>query len=232
QVADLNKQISTAEGGGSGQANALRDQRDAVLKQLSQLVNIQTVDQGNGITNVYVGSEPLVVNTTSRGLAVKTSSSDGKLVSSVLFKDNNGTATVTSGQIGALVGMQGQINTVSDQLDTMANTLIFQLNKLHSAGQSLNGLTSASSTNQVLDATVPLNDPKTGLAFTPTNGSFVVHMTDKTTGLSTSTLVQVDLDGLNNNDTTLNSLATKLNAIPNLQASVVGGQLKLQTSSS
>lgn len=232
QVADLNKQISTAEGGGSGQANALRDQRDAVLKQLSQLVNIQTVDQGNGVTNVYVGSEPLVVNTTARGLAVKQSTVNGKLLSSVIFKDDNGTAIVSSGQIGALVGMQSQINSVSDQLDGMANTLIFQLNKLHSSGQSLNGLTSATSTNQVLDPTVPLNNAKAGLAFTPTNGSFVVHMTDKSTGLSTSTLVQVDLDGLNNNDTTLNGLAAKLNAIPNLQASVVGGQLKLQTSSS
>src|SRR4051812_34748441 len=37
EIADLNTQIVLSEGGTSGQANGLRDQRDAVLKQLSQL---------------------------------------------------------------------------------------------------------------------------------------------------------------------------------------------------
>jgi flagellar hook-associated protein 1 FlgK len=48
QIAQLNGQIVTAEGGGGGTANQLRDQRDADLKTLSSLVNIQTVPQANG----------------------------------------------------------------------------------------------------------------------------------------------------------------------------------------
>ncbi|HXE51403.1 MAG TPA: flagellar hook-associated protein FlgK, partial [Tepidisphaeraceae bacterium] len=63
QVASLNRQIVVAEGGSGGTANGLRDQRDAVLKQLSQLMNVTTVQQPDGAVDVYVGSEALVSNT-------------------------------------------------------------------------------------------------------------------------------------------------------------------------
>ena len=65
---------------------------------------------------------------------------------------------------------------------------------------------------------MPLNDPRGGLKFTPNNGSFVVHVTQKRTGLTTSTLVQVDLDGQNANDTTLDTLAASLNGIASVKA--------------
>jgi hypothetical protein len=48
----------------------------------------------------------------------------------------------------------------------------------------------------------------------------VVHLKNKTTGLTTSTLVQVDLDGSGANDTTLNSLQADLDAIPNISATI------------
>jgi flagellar hook-associated protein 1 FlgK len=83
----------------------------------------------------------------------------------------------------------------------------------------------------VSDPTKALNDPASGLKFTPTNGSFIVHVKQKSTGLSTSTLMQVDLDGLNANDTSLNALTTGLDAITGVTATVVGGQLKISAES-
>jgi len=59
-IAKLNVQIVQSQGGSGGTNNALQDQRDADLSQLSQLVNITTAAQPNGSINVYVGSEPLV----------------------------------------------------------------------------------------------------------------------------------------------------------------------------
>ena len=53
--------------------------------------------------------------------------------------------------------------------------------------------------------TVALNDPNSGLKFTPTNGSFVVHVTQKDSGLDTSTLVPINLGAASG--TSLNSLA-------------------------
>ncbi len=59
-----------------------------------------------------------------------------------------------------------------------------------------------------------------GLAFTPINGSFQVQVRDKQTGLTQTTDVFIDLNGLDNNDTTLTSLAAKLTAIDGITATV------------
>jgi flagellar hook-associated protein 1 len=231
QIADLNGQIVTAEGGAPGQSNALRDQRDAVLKQLSQLIDVQTQIQDSGVMNVYVGSEPLVINTQNRGVGLRTEVVDGEQVTSVIFKANNGGMNVQAGQLGALDDARAKIQGVIDQVDTLAGGLIFELNKLDAAGQGTEGFASVTASNAVDDTTVALNDDASGLAFKPVNGSFVVHVTSKATGLTTSTLVQVDLDGLNADDTTLDSLAADIDGVDNITASVVGGRLKIQADS-
>jgi flagellar hook-associated protein 1 FlgK len=77
-----------------------------------------------------------------------------------------------------------------------------------------------------------LNDPASGLKFPPQNGSFVVHVKDKATGLVTSTLVKVDLDGLNGDDTTLDSLAASLNGVGDVSAAISAGKLTIKASSS
>jgi flagellar hook-associated protein 1 FlgK len=234
QVADLNAQIVQAEGGAGGSANGLRDQRDAVLKKLSELADIKTVPQDNGsVVDVYVGSEPLVIGTTNRGVGIRqdTDPTTGSVSSVVIFKANNGNMKLTSGQLGALSAMQAQIDGVSDNIDKLAGSLIFELNKIHSAGQGLQGFSTTTGTNAVDDTTLFLNDPRSGLKFTPTNGSFVVHVKNKTTGLTTSTLVKVDLDGLNNNDATLNSLAADIDGIANISAKVNAGKLTVSADS-
>src|SRR5262245_12511301 len=106
QIADVNAQIIQAEGGGAGTANGLRDQRDALLKQLSELMDIKTVTHDNGLIDVYVGSEPLVIGTDSRGAGFRTESVDGHLESAVTIRDTNGAMKLTSGQLGGLTGVR------------------------------------------------------------------------------------------------------------------------------
>ena len=235
QVADLNQQIVNAEGGAgdaNGGANGLRDRRDAVLKQLSNLMDITTVED-KGVVNVYVGSEPLVVGTTNMGVALKkVTDASGQLSTEVIFKQNNGTMNVTSGQIGALVSVRSQIGDTIKQTDTLAHNLIYELNKLHGSGQGLAGFSSVTSIFSANDPTVPLNNPLSGLKFTPKNGSFVVHVKQKASGLETSTLVQVDLDGLNGNDTTFNSLTSSIDAISGVSAKINAGKLTVSADSS
>lgn len=227
KVATLNGQIVTAEGGTGGTANSLRDQRDAVLQQLSQLMNISTVQQPNGSVNVYVGSEPLVFDTNSRGVALTYRAGNGTTTPTVVFKTTNGTVPLGGGgQVGALADMQARITGVVAQEDNLAHNLIFELNKLHASGQGLVGLSSVTGTNAVADPTKPLNRTAAGLAFAPTNGSFVVHVRQKGGGLVTSTLVQVNLTG-QPTDTTLNSLAASLNAINGVKATIAGGKLQV-----
>lgn len=232
QVADLNRQISITEGGSAGQANGLRDQRDALLKQLSQLMNISTQEQPNGEVNVYVGSEQLVNGDTSRGVAVQNKpDSSGNMTPTLVFTANNGAIPVTSGVLGGLLSSRQQVTGVTTQIDSVAHNLIFQLNQLHASGQGTEGYSSVTATNAVNDPTVPLNQPAAGLAFTPVNGSFVVHVKQKATGLVTSTLVKVALNG-QPGDTTLNSLQAQLNGIAGVNASMAGGKLTIATTSS
>jgi flagellar hook-associated protein 1 FlgK len=232
QVADLNQQIVVAEGGSGGTANGLRDQRDSVLKKLSELMDIKTVQQSTGVIDVYVGSVPLVSGTTSRGVALRTETVDGELSAAVTIQEDDGAMQLSAGQLGSLSSVRAQIGGMIDQVDSLAANLIFELNKLHSAGQGLEGLSAVTGANQVDDATVALNDSGSGLKFSPTHGSFVVHVRNKSTGLTTSTLVQVDLDGSGGNDTTLNSLVSALDGIADISASNLGGKLRLQADSS
>jgi flagellar hook-associated protein 1 FlgK len=81
--------------------------------------------------------------------------------------------------------------------------------------------------NLVDDTTAALNSEQAGMKFAANSGSFVVHVTNKATGLSTSTLVQVDLDGANGNDTTLASLQASLDGVDGINASLSGGRLSI-----
>lgn len=101
-IAKLNVQIVTSQGGSGGTANSLLDQRDADLSKLSKLVNISTADQPNGSINVYVGSEPLVEGQTSHGLSVKNiTSNTGAQIPTLVFTDSGGTVPAISGTLGA-----------------------------------------------------------------------------------------------------------------------------------
>ena len=232
RIAVLNGKILAAEGGsaGGGQANGLRDQRDAALKQLSQLVDVRTVPQENGVVNVYVGSEPLVMGADNRGLALRQEPVNGVIVSAVVIRATGGEAPVAGGQIGGLVAARAKIDLVTTDLDALAHNLIFEMNKLHGSGQGLEGFGSVTATNAVDVTNVALNDARTGLAFQPANGSFVVHVRQKATGLVTSTLVQVDLDG-QGAETTLDSLRADLAGISGVNATATGGRLRIDAAS-
>jgi flagellar hook-associated protein 1 FlgK len=231
QVADLNVQIVQAEGGGGGPANGLRDQRDVLLQKLSELVNVQTKQQDSGAINVYVNSVPLVLEGTSRGVALRQENLNGELVRTVTFKADDGEMNVTSGQLGGLSAARETIGTTIETLDKLAGNLIFELNKIHAAGQGLEGHGSLQGGFAVADVNVALSSEDAQLKFTPSNGSFVVHVKNKQTGLSTSTLIQLDLDGLNGNDTTLSDLAASLDGVTGISANTTGNRLNLSADS-
>jgi len=229
QVADMNRQIIQAEGGGTGPANGLRDQRDQLLQKLSELINIETRPQASGAVNVYVNSIPLVLDSTTRGVGLRQeTNADGEVVRTVIFKADDSEMPVTAGQLGGLDAVKGTIEKTIEQIDALAGNLIFELNKIHASGQGLEGFSTIQSTNAVTDTTAALNSAAdTQLKFAPTNGSFVVHVKNKQTGLTSSTLIQVDLDGLNADDTSLDSLAASINAVAGISANSTGGRLNV-----
>ncbi len=222
-IRDLNVRIVAMEGGGQYGANALRDQRDQYLSQLSEFIQIQVREQPDGSVNVYVGNELLIQRGMSRGLTTSLDNTDGTVRMTVRFADNNGTVTLTSGRLAGLAAARDeQVMPHVDQLDALAAALIQEVNKVHAEGQGLEDggwFTDITGTYAVDDPAVALNDGRTGLDMVPGNGSFLITMTDST-GVATTTTVTVDLDGIGADDS-LNSLAAKINAtVPNLTATV------------
>jgi flagellar hook-associated protein 1 FlgK len=220
QIAQLNQQIVAASARGRGGDSALRDQRDALLRGLSEVMDLQTREQANGSLNVYVGSQPLVEFSQARTLTTARVRVNGVERMDIRFADDNSTVPVSAGQLGALVAAR---NTASEQvqsLDQLANGLIYEVNRVHASGVGLAGYTQLTGSYAVADFKAPLNSAAAGLAFPIQNGSFVVHLRNQTTGLETTQLVKVDLDGVGAADISLADLAARLDAVPGLQAGI------------
>ncbi|MBX3357574.1 MAG: flagellar hook-associated protein FlgK [Phycisphaeraceae bacterium] len=231
QIAGLNSSIVAAEGG-SSQANSLRDQRDSLVLQLSQYLDISTVEQANGTLDVLVGSTPVVQGGRSLGLQVRRESDGTQSSVRISTIDSPRDVTVHSGTIGSLVSQRGKlVDGTIDSIDTIASQLIFQVNKIHSVGYGATPMTSIRGTQNVpaADLVRSLNDPANStfaaLPFAATNGGFSVTVTNSQTGATQTVRIPVDLDGIDNsgqpgfaNDTSVQSLAASLGSIANLSA--------------
>jgi flagellar hook-associated protein 1 FlgK len=241
QIASINQSISTTEASGGGQANTLRDQRDSLISQLSQYMDVSTVEQPNGTINVLVGSTPVVLGATSRGLQLTRRSVNGEIEATVGVKQDGQQLTIRSGQIGSLLANRDStVTDVVNKLDKLTSQLIFEVNKLHSTGTTASGLTTTTGTlgMAIPDQTRALDDPANGtmaaLPFHPTSGGFSIRVAGP--GGATQTVrINIDLDGRDNtgapgygNDTSLDDIRASLSAIPGISASITpDGQLKI-----
>ena len=241
-IGRLNAAIINSEVG-SGEDGNLRDQRDVLLNELSELMDITVIEQANGSTDVLVDSTPVVFGSSARGLELELRSVDGKVEARVLVKERGEALREIGGRIGGLLaqresGVQGTI----DDLDELASALIFEVNKLHTSGRPAGRLTDVTGTQVIAAADValafndPTNETLAGLPFAPTNGSFNVTMYDGR-GDASAVSIAVDLDGVDAtgaagfaDDMSLTDLAAALDAIPNLNAQVTpAGELRVFT---
>ncbi|MEE8170050.1 MAG: flagellar basal body rod C-terminal domain-containing protein, partial [Phycisphaerae bacterium] len=215
QVADLNVQITAADAGAGGGSGPLRDQRNALLQELSSFVNITTREQPQGAINVFIGNESLVMYGVSRDLKTDPVAIGGGLTDVVVrFADDNKIADIKSGRIaGAIEARDKGVSVQFTRLNQLASAIIQEVNKRHASGQGLQGFTGLTGTYDVNDFTVPLNNTATGLDFVPKSGSFYIDVKNEATGQSVRYQINIDLDGLNSDDTTLNSLVSQINSV-------------------
>jgi flagellar hook-associated protein 1 FlgK len=228
QIAAVNAEIAQTEQG-AGQANGLRDRRDQLVNELSELLDVSTIEQPNGSVDVLVGSLPVVLAGGSRGLELRTKTVGDDTKVEVRIKADGSTLSVEDGQIGALLGQRANtIDPAIDVLDTFARELIFQANRVHSQGQGKSGWSAVTGLVQVANPTTALSADATELPFDVRNGSFAIHITNTATGLRESALVTIDPA-----TQSLNDLVASINAsgLGNLSASVTGdGRLSIAAS--
>ncbi len=219
ELASLNAEVVTQRARGQGASAPLEDRRDALLKELSAIMEIQVRAQDNGSVNVYVGGEPLVEFDRSRGPIVERVFEGGIERAVPRFSDNNAPITLSGGSLAGLIEAR-DVHVVDqlDRLDQLALGVIWEVNRIQATGRGLIGYTDVIGSYAVLDPTAALNTPAAGLPFPVQNGTFLVHVRDAATGRTITRQIEVDLDGLGT-DTSLDSLASALDSVPGLTAS-------------
>jgi len=235
QIADLNGRIATAEGGQGG-ANALRDERDQLIRELSQIVNVSTVNQDSGAADVFLAGTPLVIGATNRGLDVEFTSDDAQDFEVKLRVAEDGTfLNARSGAVGELIDARDRDMVAAiDTVNQFVGSLIFQVNRVHSQGQGQNHFSSATGTYTVADTAAALTAAAAELDFVPAHGSFKLHVTQQSTGTRETHQINVDLDGIGGADMSLDDLVNAINAAgADVTASTtVDGRLKIDADSS
>lgn len=211
-IADLYKQIVMAEAGGAdlGKANDLRDKRGALLTQLSGLLEVRATESSDGSLNIMAGSNFLVFGDDAFTLTTSEHMDRGVLVSTVEFELNGAEPAINGGKLEGLVAARDQIlPEFIDDISTLASTLIYQMNRLHSEGQGLDRLSSVTGEEELSGPTAALN--AAGLCYTPVNGSFNIDVYNENTGEKKTVNITVDLDGIGT-DTTLEGLVAEINS--------------------
>jgi flagellar hook-associated protein 1 FlgK len=227
EIADLNVAITSGDARATGGASALRDRRDGLIRELSQYVDVQIREHESGSVSVYVNSDPLVQDGRARGLRVDIERQDGVEIFQVRFTDDGGLMRFRDGQLAGVVNARDeQIRGQIEKLDQLARGLIYEVNRIQSTGVGLQGYASLTGSYAVRDAGAPLNAAG-NLPFPVKNGVMIVNVRNASSGQMISRQIEVDLDGLNGDDTSLNSLAAALNGVPGL-SSVVTADGRLQ----
>lgn len=222
EVARLNVQIVATEGGGASRSDAvgLRDQRLAILEDLAELVDVRALEQPDGSVTVVAGNTYLVARGAIRDVRVFQSADDGFSRAEIRVADTDAALEISSGKVAGLIAARDEIlGGFLDRLDSFTGTLAFEFNKVFSSGQGLTGHSQLTGESSVADPNAPLDEA--GLDFTPTNGLFQILVRDKQTGLTRTTDIRVDLNGVDE-DTTLADLAATLEEVDGLTASITG----------
>ena len=220
EIAALNVQIVATESGSGGisDAGGLRDNRSTALKELSELIGIRTVEQESGAVSVFANGDFIVFDGRSRPVSVVYGEDRGLSAATINITDSDSPIDASTGRLAGLYAARDTVlGGFLDSLDDFTKKLVFEFNKIFASGQGLTGYSSVDSEFFVNDVDVALDDA--GLDFTPVNGTFQVLVKNKQTGLTSTTNVRVDLNGLDD-DTTLEDLTNQLDAINGISASI------------
>ena len=170
-LVDLNEKIIQIESGGNT-ANDYRDQRDLVLKEFSELIDINSFETSNGGVTVSVGSgQVLVEGTHSYNLSTQVNDFGHRDV--IWLDTENNSVTISDSIFGGKI--RGWLDTrdldIRNQLnrmDTLAQRLMEDVNTLHENGYGMDGsngnafFTGAASATGVMDSLLSITAEEGG----------------------------------------------------------------------
>ncbi|MEW6236052.1 MAG: flagellar hook-associated protein FlgK [Candidatus Omnitrophota bacterium] len=147
EIAQLNHNIVLTESKENVKANDLRDRRDLLLSQMSEMIPITTSEDENGAVSVAVGGQRIVdgVQTKELKLEVVEKANGVNIVS--IRVGENGLYTlddkIRKGELGGVLDARDRIVPFLQQdIDELARGIINEVNKIHSGAAGLEGYSS------------------------------------------------------------------------------------------
>ncbi len=138
RVADLNTQILSA-GGPDHTAPDLQDQRDQLIDQLSQRLDVRVLPQSDGTLSVLSGDAVLVQNGEAATLSVNVGTNG---IATLNANGGSASFSPSSGSLSALLDLVNvHLPEVQQSLDTFAGQVVSQVNSIHRSGYTANGET-------------------------------------------------------------------------------------------
>jgi len=141
RIGYLNVRIQEQEAGGQT-ANDLRDERDRLLSELAERIDINILEEDTGMVKVWVAEgHPLVAGKAVTPLTVEPDPDNGGYLR-IKFGDRPITDRIEAGRIRGLIEARDRIyQDILRRLDTLAASLTKEFNLLHRQGFGLDGST-------------------------------------------------------------------------------------------
>jgi flagellar hook-associated protein 1 len=143
-IAALNSQIAAASSNGQT-PNALLDQRDQLISQLSKYVSVQTAPQGNNELNVYIGTgQALVTGGAAQTLTTIPNAYDPSQLDIGIASGSGSTADITSevsgGELGGLLSARSQVlDPATNAIGQIAVGVATIVNQQQQSGMDMTG---------------------------------------------------------------------------------------------
>ncbi len=237
RIETLNNQIGKAAGNNANSVPTLRDQRDQLLSELSQYLQISTRET-NGRVDIYVGSVPIMLDGKSRGVSIEQQSSGSLSEVTLRVTADQTIIGRSSGTLGAKIASRNNdVGGALGTIDTLAGEIVWQVNRLHSQGQGLKGYTSITGQSVVEDAAAGLSSAAANLDFGSRlqTGRFeiIVRQTSVQPPMDRTSTIDIKVGVGATADTTLNDVVAQLNTVANITASIdAAGRLQIRTTDS
>lgn len=148
KIAELNGQVAVAEGIGSN-ASGLKDQRQQLVNQLTELTGARSTLNGDGTINLTIGEGKSLVNGT---FATALSADSTPPLGLATIKIGKTPATFDDGRIKGLQDALGETTKNINMLDGLAAEVVSRVNNLHSSGTDLDNNPGV----EFFDASVPV----------------------------------------------------------------------------
>lgn len=205
QIGELNGQIERIMLVG-GEANSIRDQRDQYITELSERIGIQTIERSNGIIDISTSGIPLVTGSIATAIEANYVN-DGTLGLSIAGASNYST-NIQGGTIGGLFSLHNDsVAGIADNLDSLANAIMQEVNNYHVMGTgsagSFSQLTGRSLTTDELSEIGTISD-----------GTLYIRVTNTATGEISREAIAI------NAADDLSDVATAITAVTGLTASI------------